>query len=193
MSSQPVIRISPEEYLALERAAEQKHDYVDGDVVAMAGGMLAHAWIAARVITELSNRLLDRNCYVVGSDARLCVSWQRLMTYPDVQVVCGEPQYVDDKRDTLLNPIVIVEVLSPSTAQYDRGHKAVLYRSLPSVREYLLVDQKPVYVEHYRRGEPGKWELTVTDSREAVIHLASLACDLPVRDIYRGVEPLLRE
>ncbi|HLJ46532.1 MAG TPA: Uma2 family endonuclease [Bryobacteraceae bacterium] len=189
MSSQPVTRVSPEEYLELERAAETKHEWIEGEIVAMAGGSLAHALITGNLCRELGSRLLGR-CLVFSPDARVCVDWQRMITYPDVTVLCGSPQYVDEKHDTITNPTLIAEVLSPSTQIFDRGQKSWLYRQLPSLSEYLLVSQEAVNVERYSRLPDGDWKIETVRDIEGVIKLASLGCELPLRLIYHGVDTL---
>ncbi|MBI1786899.1 MAG: Uma2 family endonuclease [Acidobacteria bacterium] len=190
MSSQPVTDITPEEYLERERAAETKHEYVGGDIVAMAGGSLQHSLITANIIGTLRSLLAGRPCVVFSPDARVCVRWNDLITYPDVTVLCGPPQYTDDHRDTLVNPTFLVEVLSPSTKNFDRGEKSRLYRMLPSLNEYLLVDQAPVEIEHWRRLPNGNWELATIRDRDAVLRLSSLDCELPAGEIYRNLELL---
>ena len=189
MSSQPVTPVRPEEYLEFERAAETRHEWIEGEIVAMAGGSLRHSLITMNLGAELHPRLLGR-CFVFGPDARVCVSWQNLITYPDVTVLCRAPQYVDDRRDTLSNPPFVAEVLSPSTEVWDRGRKSRSYRELPSLREYLLVGQDPVDIEHHSRRPNGDWNIETVRNMDAVIKLESLGCELPVREIYQGVDTL---
>src|SRR5712691_6881897 len=126
MSSQPVTHVGPEEYLKRERATETKHEYIDGQIVAMAGGSPAHTLITANVARELGNLLSGSRCLVFSSDLRVTVRWDRLITYPDVTVVCRAPQYADEKRDTVVDPTFIVEVLSPTNKTFDRGEKGRL-------------------------------------------------------------------
>jgi Uma2 family endonuclease len=190
MASQPLSYVSPEEYLARERVAETKSEYIDGEIVAMAGGTPSHSLIATNVSSALWNRLAGGNCLAFNSDARVSVQSGKLITYPDVSVVCDEVQYVDDHRDTITNPRVVVEVLSPSIANYDRGAKSRLYRMLPSLAEYLLVDQDTVEVELYRRLPNGHWEIATFRDADAIIRLESIGCDLPMNEIYRDVERL---
>ncbi len=190
MASQPTSFVTPEQYLEFERAADTKHEYVFGEIVDMAGGSAMHNFLGINTSTALNIRLDSRKCKVFGSDLRVCVSWCDLITYPDVFVVCGPLQFVDQRTDTVTNPIFIVEVPSPSTKSYDRGEKSRLYRTLPSLAEYLLVDQTPVDVEHWRKLPNGNWELATIRDRSAVIHLESLGCDLPVEEIYRNADTL---
>ena len=190
MSSQPVSYVTPEEYLEFERKADTKHEYVYGEVIAMAGGTPQHSLIAANILRALGNALDGRDCWVFNSDLRVSVQSGRLITYPDISVVCGQPQYTDERRDTLANPILIVEVLSPSTRNFDRGEKARLYRMLPSLSEFILVEQAPADIERWRRLPNGNWEVAAFRDRDAVVHLASLNCELSVEAVYRNVEGL---
>jgi Uma2 family endonuclease len=190
MASQPLSYVDAAEYLRRERLAETKHEYVDGDILDMAGGKPAHSLIAANVSGELRNRLRGTDCMAFNSDLRVCVQLGRLITYPDVSVVCGQPQYVDEERDTITNPRVIVEVLSPSTRNYDRGDKSLRYRMLPSLAEYLLIDQEPVDIEHYRRQSGGTWAVQRILEPTATIRLESINIDLPLSEIYAGVTAL---
>jgi Uma2 family endonuclease len=181
--------ISSEEYLILERVAEVKHEYIDGETVAMARVSPAHSLIAANVGGELRNRLAG-SCLVFDSSLRVSVNWGKLITYPAVSVVCGKVQCVGDQRDVLANPRLMVEVFSPSTNNYDRGEKPRLYRMMPSLAEFLLIEQCPIEIEHYRKLPNGHWEIEPIREAGAVIHLESVNCDLPVSEVYRGVERL---
>ncbi len=188
MSTQPQTYLTPEEYLAFEREAEVKHEYYAGEIFAFAGASRQHNLIVANVIRELGNEVKARPCEVYPSDMRVRVSPTGLYTYPDVTVVCGEARFGDEHSDTLLNPTVIVEVLSPSTEGYDRGEKFEHYRKLDSLQEYLVIAQERHHVEHHVRQPEGQWLLSETDSVDAVIELPSIACHLLVADIYEKVE-----
>lgn len=148
--------MTPEEYLALDRAAEFKSEYFDGDIFAMSEGTFAHATLAARIATELNNALRGKGCRVAASDARVRAS-RTTFVYPDVSVVCGKPLL--EHGDILLNPVVIVEVPSDSTERYDRGLKFARYRQIESLEEYVLVAQAEPSVEVFRRGADGSWSL----------------------------------
>ena len=190
MSSQPLAYVSPEEYLELERKADTKHEYIQGEIVAMAGGTPQHAAISANISGELRNRLSGRPCIVFSPDLRVAVRGAELITYPDVTVLCSQPQYTDDKRDTLVNPTFIAEVLSPSTKNFDRGEKSRLYRMVPSLTEFLLVDQAGIEIEHWQRLPNGNWEIATIRDLQGVVRLPSLDCELPVSEIYRNIEAL---
>jgi Uma2 family endonuclease len=188
MSSQAQKRYTPEEYLALERQAQCKSEYYAGDIIAMAGASRWHNLIVANVISELRSQLKGRPCTTYPSDMRVKVSPTGLYTYPDVTVVCGEVQFEDNQQDTLLNPTLIVEVLSESTEAYDRGGKFAHYRKLPSLMEYVLIAQTKPHVEHYVRQPDNRWLLAEADSLSDTVHLPSIDCRLALLEVYDKVE-----
>jgi Uma2 family endonuclease len=190
MSASPVPRISPEEYLAIERAAEFKSEYFDGRMYAMSGGTFQHALVIANVIASLGNVSRGKNCVVVGSDLRLRVAINGLYTYPDAVVICGQARFADDQKDTLLNPALIVEVLSKSTEAHDRGFKFAQYRSLEPLREYMLVSQTEPRVELYRRQSASEWVLSETVGLEGACRLATIEGALSMSDIYANVSDI---
>jgi Uma2 family endonuclease len=185
VSSKP--SISPEEYLAAERRAETKSEYFEGRVYAMAGASRRHNLIVANLLAHLHGRLRAAPCEVYPSDMRLKIVATGLYTYPDVSVVCGEPELEDEHRDTLINPSVLIEVLSDATEAYDRGRKAEQYRRIDSLKEYLLVAQKEPHIEHYRRHGDREWLLAEATGLEAQVDLVSVDCVLPLRDVYDRV------
>jgi Uma2 family endonuclease len=184
MSTKPEHRYSEEEYLAIERASDTKNEYLDGIIYAMGGASAAHVQIVGNVAGELRSRLRDTPCLVYSTDLRVRVTRDGLYAYPDVLVVCGKPEFVDDELDTLTNPLLIVEVLSDSTKNYDRGEKFERYRSNPGFREYVLIAQDKVHVERYVRQADGTWVLHETNELEEEIELTSVGCRLPVSEIY---------
>jgi len=188
MSSQTKVYYTPEEYLTLERQAEDKSEYFNGEIFAMTGASRRHNLVAGNIFASLHNQLRKRPCEIYPSDMRVKVSPTGLYTYPDVIVVCGEPLFDDQQKDTLLNPTVLVEVLSKSTASYDRGEKFEHYRKLDSLAEYLVVAQNKYHAEHYIRQPDNRWLLSETDDRQQTIHLSSIECDLALADIYDKVE-----
>lgn len=175
-----------EEYLARERKALNKSEYRDGRIYAMPGASRAHNLITVHVTGELYIQLRTRSCEVYPSDMRVKVSAGGLYTYPDVIVVCDEPRFEDGHFDTLLNPTVLIEVLSPSTAAYDRGEKFRRYQYLDSLCEYILISQDRIRVKHYLRQEDG-WELTEFRSLSDVFQLVSIGCELSLQAIYAKV------
>ena len=188
MATQPKPYLTPEEYLAFEREADVKHEYYAGEIFAFAGASRQHNLIAGNVFAGLHAQLRKRPCEVYPSDMRVRVSPTGLYTYPDVTVVCEEARFDDENKDTLLNPMVIVEVLSPSTEGYDRGGKFEQYRKLESVQEYVVIAQDRVHVERWGREENNQWLLSETDNVEDVITLPSIGCRLAVADLYEKVE-----
>ena len=187
MSVQAKQLISVEEYLAMERESEEKHEYLDGEIYAMGGASVNHTLIVTNVVIDLGTQLRSRDCTVHSSDLRVKVSSTGLYTYPDVVVVCGEPQFDDQMKDTLTNPTLIVEVLSETTKSYDRGDKFAHYRSLPSFMEYVLIAQDTPHVEHFLRQPNKSWTLYEKDSIEDTIELASIGCTLSLADVYDKV------
>jgi len=186
MSAQSQPRLTPEQYLESERAAEFRSEYYCGQIYAMAGGSYQHFQIIGNVSGEVHTALKKRPCSVGSSDLRLRVSPQNY-TYPDVVVICGDPRFADDQKDTLLNPTLIVEVLSPSTEAYDRGFKFAQYRTVESLEEYVLVAQAEPRVEDFRRQSGGHWLLSEAFGLESVCRFDSLDCTLALADIYDKV------
>jgi Uma2 family endonuclease len=184
MLAQTQPRLTPEEYLALDRASEFKNEYYDGCMYAMAGASRMHVLIATNLSGELRQALKPRSCQVYGTDLRLRASVGRLYTYPDVSVVCGEAIFAEDQKDTLVNPTVLVEVLSPSTEAHDRGYKSALYRKIDSLQEYALVWQSEPHVEIYRRQPSGDWLLSEASGIDSTCRFGSLDCVIPLSEIY---------
>jgi Uma2 family endonuclease len=178
------------EYLAQERTSETKHELINGEIFAMAGGTPEHARLAMRVGAELLARLRGRPCEAFSSDLRIRVPATGLATYPDVSVVCGRLELDPEDANTAVNPIVLVEVLSDSTEAYDRGEKFAHYRHLRSLKEYVLVSQREPRIEVFRRNKDGKsWTLHIADAGESA-ELTSIECELPVDDVYaNGLTP----
>jgi Uma2 family endonuclease len=182
-------RITAAEYLAFERQAESKHEFINGQIVAMAGTSPEHSLIVMNVGAELRSRLRARGCRTYSSDLRVKISPTGSYVYPDVTVVCGTPELEEAHLKTLLNPTLIVEVLSPSTETFDRGDKFDHYRMLTSLREYILVAQDKVRVERYvRQQESDDWLLTVFRDPGASVALLGGACEVPLSEVYAFVE-----
>jgi len=177
---------TPEDYLAWERAQPEKHAFYQGEIFAMPGASREHNLLVTNLVRLLGNALLDKPCEIYPSDMRVKVSMTGLYTYPDVSVVRGEPEFEDNAVDTLLNPAVIVEVLSDSTERYDRGHKFEQYRTLQSLRDYVLVTQDRVLVEHFTRQPDGWWGLRELRADDR-LDLASVGCEIAVLNVYRKV------
>lgn len=182
--------LTPEEYLVSERKATLKSEYINGEILAMSGASLAHTRITADIVTELNNQLRGGECEVISNDMRVRTGPKGAYFYPDVVVFCGEPQFEDNVFDTLLNPTLVIEVLSPSTEVYDRGEKFRHYQELTFLQEYILVSQDRVRVEQYRLAKT-QWVQTEFQTHEDVLPLPSIGCELPLRDIYRRVPEVI--
>lgn len=180
--------MSETEYLEFERASDTKHEYFAGEVFAMSGASEAYNLISVNLITSLKTQLKGKSCKVYGSDMRVKIEATRLYTYPDVSVVCDKAEFADKIFDTLTNPTILIEILSPSTERYDRGKKFQDYRELTSLREYLLVAQSSPRIEHYLLMDDGKWTLTDTKGIDASLILPSINCTLSLSDVYDLVE-----
>lgn len=178
-------RMTREEYLVFEATSEIKHEFFNGEVFAMTGGTLEHSAIAVQIVSLLNARRSTKGGRPMNSDMRVRTP-SGLDTYPDISVYCGEPRLTDNRR-TLLNPVLIVEVISPSSS-YDRGDKFKLYRSIPTLQDYLLVDSQQVLVEHFRRAANEEWILHVYQKPEEMVALASIDDSLALADIYHGIQ-----
>lgn len=187
MSAHPHPRLTEQEYLAIDRTADDKSEYYGGRMYAMSGGSYNHVRIIGNLTGELYAALKQSPCAVNPSDLRLRVSVGGLYTYPDVTVVCGDPKFADDQKDTLVNPVFLAEVLSPSTERYDRGFKTAQYRTIESLREYALISQDEPRVEVYTRQAAGGWLLSEAVGMDAAYTLESLNCRVALADIYAKV------
>jgi Uma2 family endonuclease len=168
-----------EQYLEFEHASQERHEFVDGDVYLMTGSSKNHNLIVSNVITILNLQLRSRPCRVYPSDMRVQISASYDFHYPDMTILCGQPQFAGRKRDNLLKPTVIVEVLSPSTEQYDRGRKFQKYRTLESLREYILIAQDAQRIEHFARQEDGQRLFSDAVGGDTVVELPSIQCRVP--------------
>ncbi len=198
MSAVPAVRrMTPEEYFAWEETQEMKHEYWDGwvfpvhpmdETTGMAGATTDHVILVSNLTRVLGNALRGRGCLVLAADMRVALGEGRRYAYPDLAVVCGRPQFLTAKRTTLTNPDLVVEVLSPSTAEYDRSDKFAAYRRIPSLREYVLVAQDRRSVETFRKNDEGRWTLYETDPATGAVELASVGAALALDELYENVE-----
>ncbi len=188
MSALPKPFYTVEHYLELEEKAETKSEYLSGQIFAMSGGSPRHSRIAANIIRRVGNALDGEPCEIYTSDLRVTIMQTGLKTYPDLTVVCGEPYFHPLDTNSLINPMVLFEVLSPSTEGYDRGEKWANYRELESLQEYVLVSQHAPLVEVYTRQEGGAWKFTATTAMDGKISLPSLGCELEMTEIYEKIE-----
>lgn len=186
-----------EEYLAMERASEVRHEYLDGEIYEMSGESISHGRISTNLVAELRNRLRGKACDVLSKDTKVRSGWlprprrmmKGLFSYPDVIIVCGAPQFHGEHTDILLNPNVIIEVLSDATEAFDRGEKFYRYRThLESLTDYMLVAQNRAFVDHYTKQGNGIWMLTSVEGLERSLNIASIDCALPLAEIYERVE-----
>ena len=179
--------ISPEEYLESERAATEKHEYYQGEIFAMSGCSLKHNKIFSNFFGELAYKFKGKSCKPFGSDLRIHIPKNTLYTYPDISIICGDPNLTDDKFDTATNPSVIIELLSKSTRNYDKGEKFTLYRDIDSLKEYILVDTEKVFVEKHIRNADNSWQLTDYRSLDNSFTIETINSNFLLKDIYEGV------
>ena len=178
---------SPEEYLSIERNADFKSEFFNGQIITMSGATVPHVFINANLGRAVGNRIAGSGCREAGSDLKVRTPTKGMFSYPDLTVVCGTPLLHDAKRDVLLNPTVIFEILSPSTESVDRGEKFLMYQELESLREYVLVSQNTPRVEWYLRGENNLWMPSVAIGLSASVILSSISITLPLSEIYAGI------
>jgi Uma2 family endonuclease len=184
MAIQPDYYLPPEEYLAIERKAEFKSEYLDGVMYAMAGATERHNVVVANLIISIGVQLRGRPCRVYPSDLKVRVLNSKRFFYPDVSVVCGETAFADEHKDVIVNPILIAEVLSEGTAGFDRGKKFLSYQQIDSLKEYVLIAQDEILVEKYARLDNNSWVYTKTAGVEGTIILPSIQCEISLRDVY---------
>lgn len=188
MASNPITKVTEEEYLAIDRAAEVRNEFLDGEMWAMSGASMRHSQLAMNLSGELHSALRSSNCQAFTSDLRVRVTPRRMYAYPDVTVVCGKPVLADDRQDILLNPAVIFEVLLPTTEKYDRGAKFRYYLTIDTLRDYILVDQFAMRVEQYTRGAEGTWTFRAYQQPEDQVKIDSISVSLALARIYDRVE-----
>ena len=188
---------SIEEYLEMETASDVKHEYYKGEIFAMSGALLPHVIITDNTSFGLRSRLQGSGCRPFGSDLRIHIPSNTLFTYPDISVFCGEVKTLNNDKFNALNPVIVIEVLSKSTKDYDRGDKFTLYRDIPSLKEYVLIDSLSVFVQVFAINASGKWELTEYKSLNDVLLLQSLSVSIALKDVYEdsgltGAEPSVK-
>jgi Uma2 family endonuclease len=182
------ILYSPEDYLEFEVNSQERHEYIAGEIQLMTGGTPNHAKIGLNLGTILNYALKRQPYDIYSADLRIWIPEKRIYTYPDVMVICPPLEYAENRRDTVTNPLLIGEVLSKSTRNYDKSEKFDAYRTIPSFREYLLVEQSTPRVEHYRKTEPNQWILTEYEGLDAVFSLASVPVEIRLVDLYDKVD-----
>jgi Uma2 family endonuclease len=177
---------TPQEYLALERVSNEKHEYFQGKVIAMAGASLVHNRLVANLLGEIREALKNKPREVLPSDIRIAVPSGESYMYPDVTIVCGQPELTDAQFDTLKNPMVIFEVLSPSNEDHDRGKKFFFYRQIPSFKEYILVDSTKPFVEISRQEDNGAWKFETITDLKGQLFISSIGVSIPIAEVYRN-------
>lgn len=188
LTSSPPKTLSLEEYRNLETSAETKHEYHDGEIIEMTGGSINHNRLVRNLIRLLDNALRKTTYEVFPSDLRLWIPQYNRGLYPDLMVIAGEPLFSDHRNDEILNPCLIIEVLSPSTSSYDRGDKFRYYRSIPQLNQYLLVSQGEILIESYSKTSENNWLLQEYTPARGIISLDSLGISLNLADIYEGID-----
>lgn len=173
-----------EEYLQMERASEVKHEYYQGEIFARAEASDPHSFISSNLIAELHTRLKTSPCFPHGSDKRIHIPENTLFTYPDISIICGDIKTFDKDKDTALQPIILIEILSKSTRNYDRGGKFKLYRDIPTLKEYMLVDSEHIGVEIFRINEHNHWELEEYKKLKEIVTLPAINVSISMEDIY---------
>jgi len=188
MAQPPVQYIQPQDYLVMEREATDRHEYYKGEVFAMSGASYNHNVIEDNIRLLIGSHLKGKKCRSFGSNLRVHIPANTLYTYPDVLIVCEEPKFVDDVFDTLLNPSVLIEILSPSTANYDRGGKWDLYREIESLKEYILIDSMSTHLVRYTKNNDSTWTLSEKKSKEQSFLIKTIDLQLSLADVYEGVQ-----
>jgi Uma2 family endonuclease len=187
MASSPIVRITEEQYLEMERTAEYKSEYDHGEVISMAGAGYEHIYLARNLNGELYVRLRGSNCIAFAADCRVKIEGRAIYRYPDIAIFCGQPKFTDLRRDNLTNPIVIIEILSPSTEAYDRGRKFQQYQHIESLREYILVSTDAVLIERFVRDRQ-QWRLSSHKGIEATLPIEAANVTIPLEAIYANVD-----
>jgi Uma2 family endonuclease len=175
-----------EEYLEMERASNVKHEYYQGEIFAMSGANPRHNWIFTNVFGELCAQLKDDPCRPYGSDMRMHIPENTLFTYPDISIYCGAPTTIDQDEDTVIQPTIIIEILSKSTRDYDRGTKFNLYRDIPTLKEYMLIDTEKIGVEVFRINAHNQWELQEYKTLQQTVQLPTVGVSLSMQNVYKG-------
>lgn len=187
MGALPLSAMTESEYFLFEAQSKGRHEYYRGEVFAMAGGSVEHAQIIGNVAGELRQRLKGQACQASGSDLRIHIEAAGLYTYPDVSVVCDQLQYYNGRKDTIINPVVLIEVLSPNTESYDRGEQFNFYRKIPTLQEYILISSTKMQVQHFRLQSGGQWLLTIYNQAEEELLIDSIQELIPLKELYDRV------
>jgi Uma2 family endonuclease len=174
------------EYLEMEKGALEKHEYYKGEIFAMSGASPRHNIIAVNILTALAITLKGKNCRPFGSDMRIYIQENSLFTYPDISIICGDVITLKEDEETATHPTVIFEILSPSTKNYDRGEKFMLYRAIPALKEYILIDSETIHAEHFAINNEGLWQLKEYNKPQEEINIETIGVRLLLKDVYEG-------
>jgi len=188
MNTKEVQYMTVDEYFQLEEASPEKHEYVQGEVYAMSGASFVHNQIVSNVHGNIFKHLEDSSCRVFGSDLKIHVKTESAFVYPDLSIICDGAQFLEGRNDIVTNPSVLIEVLSESTEAYDRGKKFMLYRQIPSLKEYIIIASTWLSVERFRKNEQGAWELNEYNQLENAVLIETIHFTLPLKNIYRDVQ-----
>lgn len=180
--------ISISEYFEMEEKSDIRHEYYKGEIFAFAGASINHGRIIGNINSKFLQKLANKNCESFSSDLKVRIEEVDLFTYPDILVICDKPEFYKDRDDTVLNPVLIIEVLSGSTKNYDRGEKFEFYRTVKSLQDYILVDQRRVHVEHFVRSAENKWVLTETSDINSSLEISNLKLEVSLEEIYDRVD-----
>lgn len=175
-----------EEYLEMEEVATEKHEYYQGEIFAMSGAAHPHNVVVRNVYIYLANLLEGKPCQPWGSDTQIHIKKNTLFTYPDISVICGDPEFLGDSKVSILNPAIIIEVLSPSTRAYDRTDKFKLYRDIPSLKTYVLIEPEIAYIEVFSINDTGRWELKEYNKTDEILELPAINAAIPLKNIYKN-------
>ena len=181
-------KFSIEDYLEMENTSIEKHEYYKGEIFAMSGAKMPHNDISKNLSGNLYVKLKGKKCQPYGSDVRIHIESNTLFTYPDISIICGDVVTRNNDDYNVLNPTVIIEILSPSTKNYDRGEKFKLYRDIPTLKEYILVDSESIHIEVFRLNENNHWELEEYNSTENLLHIKAINENILISEIYEGVK-----
>ncbi len=180
--------LTEEEYFAFEETSLEKHEYYNGEIFAMAGASIAHNQIVGNTLSDINQHLRNKNCQVFPSDLKIHIEANFLNTYPDLSIVCGQPQLYNNRTDTIINPSILIEVLSPSTKDYDRGSKFTLYREIPTLKEYILISSTEYRFEKFARQQDNTWHFSEVRTPDETIRIETIDFQIPLIELYRNVD-----
>ncbi|HEY9705719.1 MAG TPA: Uma2 family endonuclease [Allocoleopsis sp.] len=188
MQAQQISYFSPEEYLELETKAINRSEYINGEIFTMAGGSANHNKITGNFYASLNFAMRGKDYEVYMADVRLWIAKRNIYTYPDVMIISGEPEFALGRKDTITNPLIIAEILSNSTVNYDRGEKFKMYRNIPSFKEYILIAQTEMYIEQFYQNEKNQWVFSEYEGENAILRLKNVDFEISLKEIYDKIK-----